>query len=130
MRPTRGARCPRASCSRTCGGEAHTAAEMRPLLLRACFVLLAFGGSVFSGFCFCREKSFDDMSLRPWKSVMHHSLNWLTQVPCFFFRVSTTDRWDWAALRAQIAQHGVRNSLLVAPMPTASTAQILGAKSP
>ena len=68
------------------------------------------------------------MSLRPWKSVMHHSLNWLTQVPCFFFRVSTTDRWDWAALRAQIAQHGVRNSLLVAPMPTASTAQILGAK--
>ena len=59
---------------------------------------------------------------------MHHSLNWLTQVPCFFFRVSTTDRWDWAALRAQIAQHGVRNSLLVAPMPTASTAQILGAK--
>ena len=35
-------------------------------------------------------------------------------------------RWDWAALRAQILQHGVRNSLLVAPMPTASTSQILG----
>tara|TARA_B110001450_G_scaffold29301_1_gene25583 strand:+ start:2684 stop:4978 length:2295 start_codon:yes stop_codon:yes gene_type:complete len=35
-------------------------------------------------------------------------------------------RWDWSALRARIAQHGVRNSLLVAPMPTASTAQILG----
>lgn len=34
--------------------------------------------------------------------------------------------WDWAALKAKVAQHGVRNSLLVAPMPTASTAQILG----
>lgn len=35
-------------------------------------------------------------------------------------------RWDWAGLRARIAAHGVRNSLLVAPMPTASTAQIMG----
>ncbi|RTQ48515.1 ribonucleoside-diphosphate reductase subunit alpha [Hymenobacter gummosus] len=35
-------------------------------------------------------------------------------------------RWDWAALRAEVMEHGVRNSLLVAPMPTASTAQILG----
>ncbi|GLV32988.1 Ribonucleoside diphosphate reductase large subunit [Carabus blaptoides fortunei] len=37
-----------------------------------------------------------------------------------------TDLWDWAALKEKIAQHGVRNSLLVAPMPTATTAQILG----
>ncbi|KAJ2611249.1 ribonucleotide-diphosphate reductase subunit rnr1 [Coemansia sp. RSA 1804] len=37
-----------------------------------------------------------------------------------------SDRWDWDALRARIAQHGIRNSLLVAPMPTASTSQILG----
>lgn len=35
-------------------------------------------------------------------------------------------RWDWDGLRARIRSHGVRNSLLVAPMPTASTAQILG----
>merc|ERR1712217_653925 len=35
-------------------------------------------------------------------------------------------RWDWASLKAKIAKHGLRNSLLVAPMPTASTAQILG----
>lgn len=35
-------------------------------------------------------------------------------------------RWNWDALKAKIAQHGLRNSLLVAPMPTASTAQILG----
>jgi ribonucleoside-diphosphate reductase alpha chain len=34
--------------------------------------------------------------------------------------------WDWTALRAEIKEHGVRNSLLVAPMPTASTSQILG----
>ncbi|WRT68417.1 ribonucleoside-diphosphate reductase, alpha subunit [Kwoniella shivajii] len=37
-----------------------------------------------------------------------------------------TDLWDWTTLRANIAKHGVRNSLLVAPMPTASTSQILG----
>ncbi|KAJ1662760.1 ribonucleotide-diphosphate reductase subunit rnr1 [Coemansia sp. RSA 1813] len=37
-----------------------------------------------------------------------------------------SDRWDWDALRTRIAQHGVRNSLLIAPMPTASTSQILG----
>jgi ribonucleoside-diphosphate reductase alpha chain len=35
-------------------------------------------------------------------------------------------RWDWEALRYEILQHGVRNSLLLAPMPTASTSQILG----
>ncbi|MDA7711677.1 ribonucleoside-diphosphate reductase subunit alpha [Flavobacteriaceae bacterium] len=35
-------------------------------------------------------------------------------------------RWDWGKLRKSIKKHGVRNSLLVAPMPTASTSQILG----
>ena len=34
--------------------------------------------------------------------------------------------WDWAKLRKNVLKHGVRNSLLVAPMPTASTSQILG----
>jgi len=38
----------------------------------------------------------------------------------------TSGRWDWKSLRKEIVKHGVRNSLLVAPMPTASTAQILG----
>ncbi|KAJ2949999.1 hypothetical protein O0L34_g11333 [Tuta absoluta] len=37
-----------------------------------------------------------------------------------------TGLWDWAALKEKIAKHGLRNSLLLAPMPTASTAQILG----
>lgn len=40
--------------------------------------------------------------------------------------VTPSDRWDWGALREMIANNGVRNSLLVAPMPTASTSQILG----
>jgi len=41
-------------------------------------------------------------------------------------KVPKSGRWDWTGLKAKIAQHGLRNSLLVAPMPTASTAQILG----
>uniref|UniRef100_A0A7S2QKK7 Ribonucleoside-diphosphate reductase n=1 Tax=Zooxanthella nutricula TaxID=1333877 RepID=A0A7S2QKK7_9DINO len=41
-------------------------------------------------------------------------------------RQPQSGRWDWAGLKAKIAAHGMRNSLLVAPMPTASTAQILG----
>lgn len=40
--------------------------------------------------------------------------------------VTPSERWDWESLRAAVIQHGVRNSLLVAPMPTASTSQILG----
>jgi ribonucleoside-diphosphate reductase alpha chain len=38
----------------------------------------------------------------------------------------SSGRWDWDALKKEVKQHGVRNSLLVAPMPTASTSQILG----
>ncbi len=37
-----------------------------------------------------------------------------------------SNRYDWDKLRGDISQHGVRNSLLVSPMPTASTSQILG----
>ena len=40
--------------------------------------------------------------------------------------VSPSDRYDWESLRAEVMRYGVRNSLLVAPMPTASTSQILG----
>merc|ERR1719175_529246 len=40
--------------------------------------------------------------------------------------VTPTSLHDWAALKTKISKHGVRNSLLLAPMPTASTAQILG----
>lgn len=40
--------------------------------------------------------------------------------------VTPTDRWEWDVLKEEIKSHGMRNSLLLAPMPTASTAQILG----
>ena len=40
--------------------------------------------------------------------------------------VEPSGRWDWSALKDKITEHGMRNSLLMAPMPTASTAQILG----
>ncbi len=42
------------------------------------------------------------------------------------WNVQPSSRHDWNALREEVMQHGVRNSLLVAPMPTASTSQILG----
>jgi len=40
--------------------------------------------------------------------------------------VKATDLWEWDVLREEIKKYGVRNSLLLAPMPTASTSQILG----
>ncbi len=49
------------------------------------------------------------------KGQLQHDL-WGVEAP--------SSRWDWSGLRADIAQHGVRNSLLVAPMPTASTSQV------
>ncbi|KAI9509479.1 ribonucleotide reductase [Russula earlei] len=42
------------------------------------------------------------------------------------WNVTPTELWDWASLKEKVAKHGLRNSLLVAPMPTASTSQILG----
>jgi len=42
------------------------------------------------------------------------------------WEAKVSDRWDWTSLRGKIKQYGVRNSLLMAPMPTASTSQILG----
>ena len=42
------------------------------------------------------------------------------------WNVEPSSRWDWNALKEEVKQHGVRNSLLLAPMPTASTSQILG----
>lgn len=42
------------------------------------------------------------------------------------WNVTPSNRWEWDVLREEVKEHGVRNSLLLAPMPTASTAQILG----
>lgn len=43
-----------------------------------------------------------------------------------FWNVKPSGRYDWDSLRKDVMAHGIRNSLLVAPMPTASTSQILG----
>ena len=51
------------------------------------------------------------------KGILQHDM-WKVEPP--------STRWDWDGLRSDIARHGVRNSLLLAPMPTASTSQILG----
>lgn len=40
--------------------------------------------------------------------------------------IKPSNRWDWSNLKEEVKKHGVRNSLLLAPMPTASTSQILG----
>jgi len=42
------------------------------------------------------------------------------------WNVKPSNLWNWEVLKEKVAKHGVRNSLLLAPMPTASTAQILG----
>jgi ribonucleoside-diphosphate reductase alpha chain len=42
------------------------------------------------------------------------------------WNVAPTNRWEWDVLKEEIKEYGMRNSLLLAPMPTASTAQILG----
>ncbi len=44
----------------------------------------------------------------------------------YYSNAKFSGRWDWTVLRQRIARYGVRNSLLIAPMPTASTSQILG----
>lgn len=49
------------------------------------------------------------------KGVLQHDM-WGVKAP--------SDRWDWDGLRESIRAHGVRNSLLLAPMPTASTSQV------
>jgi len=51
------------------------------------------------------------------KGILQHDM-WNVQ--------PASGRWDWSSLREEIMQNGIRNSLLLAPMPTASTAQILG----
>jgi ribonucleoside-diphosphate reductase alpha chain len=45
---------------------------------------------------------------------------------CDLWGMKPTPRWNWEELRKEVAKYGVRNSLLIAPMPTASTSQILG----
>jgi ribonucleoside-diphosphate reductase alpha chain len=48
------------------------------------------------------------------------------KLQCDLWGHTPSAQWNWDELRADLAQHGARNSLLLAPMPTASTSQILG----
>lgn len=45
---------------------------------------------------------------------------------CDLWGITPSNRWDWNTLRQNVNQYGARNSLLISPMPTASTSQILG----
>ena len=63
------------------------------------------------------------------KGLLQHDLwkqEWVRKNGCEMEGSFEGTRWDWTGLRTRIQKHGLRNSLLVAPMPTASTAQILG----
>ena len=64
--------------------------------------------------CFCAYSSFKDSPAS--KGILQFDM----------WNVTPSDRYDWAKLKQNIINHGLRNSLLVAPMPTASTSQILG----
>ncbi len=64
--------------------------------------------------CFCAYSSFKDSPAS--KGVLQFDM----------WNVTPSNRYDWDKLKQNIINHGLRNSLLVAPMPTASTSQILG----
>jgi len=64
--------------------------------------------------CFCAYSSFNGSPAA--KGILQFDM----------WNVTPSDRYDWSKLKQSIQQHGLRNSLLVAPMPTASTSQILG----
>jgi ribonucleoside-diphosphate reductase alpha subunit len=64
-----------------------------------------------------------------WAAAVNDASRWAgfkTTAEPFDFSKHVSGRWDWDLLRAKVARRGMRNSLLVAPMPTASTSQILG----
>ena len=64
--------------------------------------------------CFCAYSSFNGSPAS--KGILQFDM----------WSVTPSDRYDWAKLKQSIINYGLRNSLLVAPMPTASTSQILG----
>ncbi|KAG1865188.1 ribonucleotide reductase large subunit [Suillus tomentosus] len=69
----------------------------------------------------CEEAKIDG----PYKTFRGSPAD-LGQLQYDLWGVTPSDLWDWTSLKEKIAQTGLRNSLLVAPMPTASTSQILG----
>ncbi|KAB1272557.1 Ribonucleoside-diphosphate reductase large subunit [Camelus dromedarius] len=81
------------------------------------------------------EHTYDFMKLAEVTKVIVRNLNKIIDINYYpvpeilqydMWNVTPTDLWDWKLLKEKIAKYGIRNSLLIAPMPTASTAQILG----
>ncbi|KAK2500892.1 hypothetical protein MC885_001013 [Smutsia gigantea] len=81
------------------------------------------------------EHTYDFKKLADVTKVIVRNLNKIIDINYYpvpeilqydMWNVTPTDLWDWKFLKDKIAKYGIRNSLLIAPMPTASTAQILG----
>ncbi|XP_008705630.1 ribonucleoside-diphosphate reductase large subunit [Ursus maritimus] len=81
------------------------------------------------------EHTYDFKKLAEVTKVIVRNLNKIIDINYYpvpeilqydMWNVTPTDLWDWKLLKEKIAKYGIRNSLLIAPMPTASTAQILG----
>jgi len=76
----------------------------------------------YAGLCASRDLAKQDGPYETWKGSPISE----GQFQFDMWNVQPTGRWDWESLRKEVVETGVRNSLLLAPMPTASTAQILG----
>ena len=76
----------------------------------------------YAGLCASRDLAKQDGPYETWKGSPISEGKFQFDL----WGVQPTGRWDWESLRKEVVETGVRNSLLLAPMPTASTAQILG----
>lgn len=102
--------------------------EKAKLLNKQIFETIYYGALEMSCELAARDGAYESYEGSPVSKGQLQYDMWTTTDPATkkAVPVTPTDLHDWAALKAKIAEHGVRNSLLLAPMPTASTAQILG----
>jgi len=91
--------------------------DMAKLLNRNIFETLYFAAMTASKDLAKEQGAYETFAGSPLSKGLFQSDLW---------GIQPTDRHDWETLRKEVMTHGVRNSLLVAPMPTASTSQILG----
>lgn len=91
--------------------------EAAQLLNREIFETIYYGAMTASKELAIEEGPYESYSGSPTsKGILQYDM----------WNVKPSSRWDWTALKSDIAKHGIRNSLLIALMPTASTSQILG----
>lgn len=91
--------------------------DMAKMLNKNIFETIYYGGMVASKDIAKEQGAYETFQGSPLSQGLFQFDLW---------NVSPSDRYDWEGLRAEVKQYGVRNSLLLAPMPTASTSQILG----